>query len=663
MPSQKPRPAMVEDFDESLSETVPDSRKVANTGAKVSSRLDQRFPEPLIDGASDSGYSSRTAATVNSTQSGPSGGRSPPAPQKTDLPKRSSDLARKSSRRDRKDKERAARPQDENMQMGPYPGTAHHPHAGRSPSKPRRRDSYLRNGPDYYYENGSPYHPSTPIDSRPMDYPPHPSTYRPPLPDFHQPHMQPHGSAMIYPTEEYHNSRSNRPHSGSYRSMYHADPRPSWAVGMPRAYQQQMPYPGHSGYEHPPPPPSGVWQGSYPSSPYGAPSHFGQQEYYSQESMYNYPPHGRERSESRPPESQRHRRSSVYGDPRGPPPPPAEPDVFPEWDEEPPPEQYYSRREYREKPRGRASIAPTGDYEDNDRSKMPPPPPPAPSKHRAPQVHQQRRPERPEPPKRHTAAAAVPTTQARRSSRAYERGLDMSELMDSVNEIEYDDRRAQRELPAPERSHSLRGSRRSTSYNDTGRSNARVAVASSGRRRRPETYYPEDRHSMLADQEDLEAEAERYQALMAGRPATAQLPASHETLMSKIGNGSDSGSRKSGSGSSRGSATRTEKEAQKNMTLQLNGMTLAFTEENLAGKSISIRTGDQGATHLNITDGTKRPKPYVQGSAYSDNTGGSGRRALENGRRTRDERRSERSEKSVHRSGRSGYSHSQRYQL
>jgi hypothetical protein len=142
-----PQPAYVEDLDEDSHDVLPHSRLTANSAnsaAKIHSRLDLRFPaEPLIDGASDSGYSSRTAATANSTQSGPSGERSPPVLHKQDVPKRGQvDLARRpSSRKERRDKERARPTRDEKMHTGAYPGAVYHQsHVQRSPSKSRRRE-------------------------------------------------------------------------------------------------------------------------------------------------------------------------------------------------------------------------------------------------------------------------------------------------------------------------------------------------------------------------------------------------------------------------------------------------------------------------------------------------------------------------------------------
>ncbi|KAJ5224018.1 hypothetical protein N7468_008560 [Penicillium chermesinum] len=155
MAGKVPRPAFVEDWDDTTHEPIPESQREANIGAKVASnRLDPRFHEP-IDGASDSGYSSRTAATFNSTQSGPSGGKSPPGPLKQlDGPNR--DIVRKpSSRKERKEKER--RPAREERMMG------YHHHAPVVQNKPRRRDS-LRHSyqPEIYYEGAYQY----PLDSR-----------------------------------------------------------------------------------------------------------------------------------------------------------------------------------------------------------------------------------------------------------------------------------------------------------------------------------------------------------------------------------------------------------------------------------------------------------------------------------------------------------------
>ncbi|CAG8893706.1 unnamed protein product [Penicillium egyptiacum] len=94
--------------------------------------------------------------------------------------------------------------------------------------------------------------------------------------------------------------------------------------------------------------------------------------------------------------------------------------------------------------------------------------------------------------------------------------------------------------------------------------------------------------------------------------------------------------------SSRGSATASRKEDDKNVTFTLNGSQIRFTSEAVAGKTISIRAGDTGAVRLN-TGGPQPSTQHVNGTS-SDYTGGSSLRELEDGvRRGREDRRSERS--------------------
>lgn len=644
MAGKTPQPACVEDFDDDAHDIVPDSRQVANTAAKLS-RLDFRSPEPLIDGASDSGYSSRTAATVNSTQSGPSGGKSPPVPLKLDMPKR--DLARNISRKDRKDKERERpRPvRDEKMQVGAYP--SHLAHVPRSPSKPRRRDSvhvrHYHQQPEGYYE---PYYPPpTPVEAPPparnMEYPSY--YFRPPIPDYPPPASPQHSRYPPGAIEEYHASRtSGRPsRSNSYRALYHQERPQSWAMGTSPMYHQSMfPYDHHG-----PPPSSSAFSNAYSSSPYGAGSYYAPSDY---PAAPEYP---RDRSRSRTREPSRSRRASVYAAPPD--------EVFPDWLEDGEPlERWYSREPPAPRePRGRP-VKLTQDH-DEDRHRMPPPPPPPPKHKSVPQIHQARRPE----PRKAQTMQAIPSH--RRSSRT---AMDMSDLAAALPE-DYSHRRTSREARLPERSNSLRDSRRSTSYHDTVRG-AKVAVENSRRRRTQQYYYPDPGSS--DGLEDREREVERYQAAQAGRSA-APVPLSAEALLPKSSNGagSEAGSQKSRSNSSRGSGSASKAE-DKNMTLIMNGMTIGFAEESLMGKSISIRTGDAGAMHLNIADGTqttpasatsKRPKNYITGgSSYSDYTGGTGRRELEDvPRRPRDDR-DRRSERASRRSSRSSYGHN-RYQI
>ncbi|MCJ1297650.1 hypothetical protein MMC08_000438 [Hypocenomyce scalaris] len=63
---RQPRAAFCEDYNEDDKTTVPDTRRTANTAAKRSSKPDFKPEKVGKDGASDSGYSSQTAATVDS---------------------------------------------------------------------------------------------------------------------------------------------------------------------------------------------------------------------------------------------------------------------------------------------------------------------------------------------------------------------------------------------------------------------------------------------------------------------------------------------------------------------------------------------------------------------------------------------------------------------
>ncbi|KAJ5486713.1 hypothetical protein N7530_001013 [Penicillium desertorum] len=579
MASKGPRPACVEDYDEEHHAILPDTRHsaniaAANTAAKISSRL-ERFQEPLIDGASDSGYSSRTAATV-------------------DTPKRN-DLARKSSTRERKDKERS-RPSHEETMVGAYPGAAHHAHVPRSSSKSRRRESsHARQYHDSYYDYGTQYHQSTPVGHRHSEF----SYYTQPRP----------------PVPEY----SSSPHNARY---------PGGAI-------ENI----HHAYDHGPPPSSSAYMHQYSSSPYA-------QSYYAP-SASDYPPseYPRERSLSREPS--RRRSSSIYTAPN----PPVDSGAYSPWFDEEPPMEHYPPREFRDRP------PPRHQEHDEDYYRMPPPgakPKPRPR----PQIHQAKQPERPDPPRKmHTSAGIVP------SQRRPSRGMDRERAMDRDRGIDRDmdrmdmpelaaalpviqdrsHRRMSKDAALPERTHSLRDHRRSASYQDDRRT-AQVAVASS-RRRKPTEYYYEEPSSAADDLEDREREAENYQAARSGRTSTAALPLSTEALLPTKAahrNGSESGSQNSRSNSSRGSATASRKEEDKNMTLTLNGFQIGFTSEAVAGKSINIRAGDTGAVRLNI-GGPRPSKQHVNGTS-SDYTGGSSRRELEDVvRRPREDRRSERS--------------------
>ncbi|KAJ5751091.1 hypothetical protein N7533_008119 [Penicillium manginii] len=657
-----PRPAMVEDYDEEFDDIVPESRQVANTAAKVVTRSDHRFPEPLIDGASDSGYSSRTAATANSTQSAPSGGKSPPVPHKLHMPKQRADFDRHPStrrehreRRDHQDRQDRPRPgHEESMRVGAYPGSAqYHSHVPRSPSKSRsRRDSSARHYQDaaHYYEGGPVYHqqqPPTPIDRYPpnMEYPP--AMYgRPPMPDMvpSSPRYAP-PPRHAYGYEEYHRptSRTNRSHSYRPSGGYNQDSRPMSmsihemsSMGPPR----NVPYDSY-GAGGPPPSNSAY----YASSPYGAGSFTGYAG-----SEFPAMEYGPERSPSRTREPSR-RRNSLY-DPRM-----MEPDdVFAQEFEEFDQLERYSSRE----PRGRYSSKPPQPRDEDyyrEYSRMPPPP--VPKSRAAPKIIQNKR---PEGPRKSQTVQTVPSAPQRRMSRATAdhaaEFMDMSEMRNALPDSAH--RRLSRETGmAPERTQSMRESRRSNSYHDTGRG-TRIAVENSRRRRpgRAEQYYDVDNDSQEDELEEQLSTVEQYQNAKAGRSTTAALPASSESLIPKMANGagSENGSRKSGSHSSRESATGSKTGGGKDISLMMDGIQLGFKEEAVHGKMINIRSDDSGGFHLSLGgNANRKPKAYLPaGSSYSDKTNTASRRELvEDVRRTRDDRRLERA--STRRSSQSTY--------
>ncbi|KAJ5613316.1 hypothetical protein N7510_006510 [Penicillium lagena] len=607
--------AFVEDFDEENHAPLPDTRQVANTAAKISSR---------------------TAATVNSTQSGPSGERGPPIPLKVDTTSKRVDLGRKTStRKDRlKDKDRPSRSsRDEKVHAGAYQLPTHPPApVPRSSSKSRRRDSVkVQHYHDSCYEcaNGM-YHSSTPVEPPAMEYPFY-TPHRPPGPDYMPP--SPHTPRYPGPAiQDINVTQTSRPQvracrSNSYQSQsaYHLNQRPvsfhGALPGMSMYHQQPMNF-----YEHGPPPANSAYANPpvYPESSYGSSGFY----YPGPEYATAGPPPGRDRSRSSTRERSRARRSSsVYG------PPVVESEVFSPYYEESEPMDRRSSREIRGR-RSSNSAYPR----DEDYYLMPPPPPPA-SKHRlAPQIIQAKR---PDPPRKSQTAGAVP------SQHRQPNAFDMSDLGAVLPDHAH--RRLSREGTFLERSQSQRETRRSTSYNDPSRA-TRVAVESSRRPRLSQHYNGHGRTSSL---EDKQREIEDYQAARSGRPAgAAAIPLSAETMLPRKASnrvGSESGSQKSRSNSSRGSGG---SKGDDDINLVMDGVKMSFTRESVDGKLINIRRGDS-SFRLNI-EGNRQPKGYLPGPPYSDYT----RRELEDGRHSRDDRHSD---KASRRSSRSTYSRS-RYQ-
>ncbi|RAK77599.1 uncharacterized protein BO72DRAFT_377209 [Aspergillus fijiensis CBS 313.89] len=646
MSSKVPHAAFCEEYDEDTHVIRPETRQVANLTTKRHKQAVRSPAEPLVDVASDSGYSSRTAATVNSTQSGPSGRKSP-VPHKPDTTLKRVDLERVRSKghKERPSKDRIARPpREDKMQVGSFPTVGHpHPHAHdqRSPSRSRRRDTaQFRHYPGQCYDcdQGLYHSASTPLEARPMDYP----YFMPPPPPPGHEYPPPAPQNSRYPPsviQDVNVTRSSRPHARGSSSVYHPNNRPASFHGTMPGMNQMMYPPGSMGrYDHGPP----LSSSAYANAPPYAASHYPQQSPYYGVSDYAAPPDSRqERSASRSRDHGRGRRSSAYA--------PAMDYDEASFDEDeddddvvdipPPPPPAPGRQT-----RPRMSAHSSHDR-DEDYYRMPPPP----TKHKAaPHIIQKR----PDPPRKSVTAPLIPSD--RRSSRS----LDLSELGDALPEYGY--RQSSRETMIPERSRSNRDSRRSNAYHESARP-ARIAVENS-RRRRPAVYNYGDDDDEDEDDEIVEKqrEAEEYQASRSGKPS-APVPLTEDALYKAKTSQraeSDSGSQKSRSNSSRGSDARTQTgsnsglkpEEDNNIIMTMNGVTMSFSQGSVGGKRLMLRTGDNGAVELNI-EGKHRPKKYLTGG--SDYTGSVSRRALEDPRRAMSDRKSDRASR---RSSRSTYS-------
>ncbi|OOF99537.1 hypothetical protein ASPCADRAFT_203314 [Aspergillus carbonarius ITEM 5010] len=645
MSRKVPHAAFCEEYDEDAHVILPETRQVANLTSKRSKPTLRSPASPQVDIASDSGYSSRTAATVNSTQSGPSGRKSPvPLKLDTSLVKRA-DLDRvvRSKTRERP-KDRIARPpREDKMQVGPYPnGVGHAPpaHAQRSPSRSRGRESaQVRHYPGTCWEcdNGL-YHSSTPVDSRPMDYPYYmsqpPSSgqdYPPPSP--RDPRYNPN------PVQDIQVSRSTRPPARSSASMYHPNNRPvSFHGMMPGMGQMMYPQSNMGRYEHGPP----LSSSAYANSPSYASSHYGQQSYYGMPDFVPPSEHRQGRSASSTRDQPRGRRQSLYGSPV------VDYDsASAAFDDEEPldPSPPPSSREPRHRLPSHSSHE-----RDEDYYRMPPPP----MRHKpAPHIIQKR----PEPRKIATAPSIT-------SDRHTTQPFDMNNMKDALPDG-YGYRRPSRDTVVPERSHSFR---RSTAYHGSARP-SRIAVENSRRRRSTVYDFPGDDEDDDEEEEDDEMdekhrEAEEYQANRAAKavPPAPPVPLTADALYKAKATQraeSDSGSQKSRSNSSRGSDARTQTgsnagskpEEDNNIVMTLNGVTMSFPQDSVGGKRISVRTGETGAVELNI-EGKQRPKKYLtNGSEYTGSVAPS-RREIEDSRRARSDRKSDRAS---HRSSRSSY--------
>lgn len=638
MSGKVPHAAFVEEYDEDAHIILPETRQIANVAAKRSKTDLKSAFEPLTDAASDSGYSSRTAATVNSAQSGPSGRKSPPL--KVDTALKKTDLERVRSNRRDPPKDRTGQPvREDKMQAGTYPSSSHHAHLQRSPSRRRRDSVRVRHYPGACWEcEQGLHHPLTPVEPPPsMDFPYYASQSA---------HVHGYGTQPPSPqtprhppsaVQDLHVSHSGRPRARSNRATsYHSTNRPMSFHGMMPGMGGMMYNPSPmSPYEHGPPLSSPVWPNP---PPYPSPHHSQQPPYFP---VPEYipplePPRDHSVSKSR---DQSRRRPSLYG------PSMADYDLSHVYEGGVPMEHRSSRER-------RPRILPQQAYDrDEDFYRMPPPPL---KRKPAPQIIQKR----PDPPRKSATTTSV-NPDGRRAE-----AFDMSEMEAALPRYGY--RQTSRETIIPERSRSTRDGRHNPAYYESSRRSRRT---DEGERRNTAYYEPyrQSRHSeergrrrrMSAydypggEIEEKQREAEEYQAARSGKAAPVPLTADALSKAKKAQRaGSDGASQKSGSNSSRGIEGRSKAEDDKNIVMSMNGVTMSFSQESVGGKRINVRTGDTGAVEFNIAG--KRAKKYLAGGTRSDNTSSSGRKELEDPRRTRDDRRSDRASRRSSHSNPSG---------
>lgn len=680
-PSQNAYAAFCEEFDEDADVALPETRTVANVAAKRS-KPDLRQPPgsyPVaspLDGASDSGYSSRTAATIGSGDSVPSA-RSDPTVTERDM-----ERARRQREKQRqqqqyyyqqqqqqqqqvegeRERPRRERDRERDRQGRPSPqvvvpansshrNASHSVQAARSRSKSTRRQSIgaSRHPPGVCWDcDQQAGFSHTPVDSHPADYSAYvrqPSRYDMPPPPSPQ-----ISSSSRYPpaySQEIHSSSSRRRHSPRRPQLYHESQRPvSYHAGMgppdmkpmvqiPSAHHQQQ-------YDHGPPLSASAYARGF------NPSAFPQQQPgYSQGPPIPQPTpppqqappqsprfeRSRAPSHSRPAE-QRPRRSSIYGPPvvQYSPNPSAYQDVSS-------PERK-SSREYH--------YANSQKYYDRDEDFYLMPPPPAPKTKSPTKQVVTAVPRRPSIRKSATVSS-TPTAQ-------HQYPFDMSDMRAQLPDSRVRHRDS-RESPmmVPERRPSVnenRPSNRSSSYHDSSRTTGSRIIKEDERRRRTSVYGVE----RPRDLEQKQRDAEEYQAARASRatPLTADaLARTGQRPDSESGsstNRSENSSRGSDSKTKSGSGVGSRLDDDSNsITMTIQGVKMSFSGENLERRKINVRSGEEGALEFNI-EGGRRAKKYIM--SRSDSTSASGRKEIEDVRRVRDDWKSDRASR---RSSRSTY--------
>ncbi|KAL7351415.1 hypothetical protein ACKS0A_00199 [Histoplasma ohiense] len=649
--SQQSYAAFFEDFDEDANVTIPETRTVANVAAKRS-KADPQQSGTSTDGASDSGYSSRTAATVGSADSLPTGKRSPPFVQ-LDTVIANRDIERVRGRPDDREREKSKSKGKDRQSRETNPSTSngttstiHVPNMRRSSSRPAPKRSsskarkwestHGRHAPDtcpdcdqYGYHNvpmGA--HPLP--DPHPVDY----GSYMHPQSHGYDIPPSPHPQSYHYPpvaTQEIVSSRRDR--SNSYHQSrpmsYHAGAMPDMNMYMhmtpstPAYEQQHGPPISASAYAH--------YMAPYnmPNGPV-APPHLPHMSYESAPP----PPFERPRaaSTSRSPEKPTGRRGSMYGTP------------VVEYPSSPAPhrsdglQRQPSSREVRVR---RESVSQPSTYDpDEDFYRMPPPPLP---KGKPPsQVII--------PPRRPSARKASTSTSTPTMSRRPE-GIDMDDLRAALP-LTRVGRKKSREAVLSERRPSAPGKAgiRTTSYHDPGRA-ARISIENS-RRRRSSVYGVEQ----TKDLDQKQREAEEYQSTRTSRATPLTLDSLVKCRRSHRAD-SDSGSLRTRTDSSRGSDAKTKSAISRpeddEITVMIGGLRIGVSKDHIDRQVINLRSGEEGSLELNIEG--RRPKRYFlsRSESLSGTGGGAVRREIEESRRLHHDSSSDRASR---RSSRSGYS-------
>ncbi len=595
----QPPAAFCEDYNSDVSESLPETRKVASQTSKRKSKnglSSARNTDHVLDGASDSGYSSH-AATVTSSDSG--GQKTQPGSLKLDTAvspsKRSPILVEPTMNSSRRVPERKpTRTESRNTRPEhTHPEGCHCARClgrGRAPLTPLEAPWDTNYFP--FNQQSQPHYPGPPS--------PQSARYAPPL--------YAHEAAVV------HTARPRASTSGSQRAArpmsYHAGSLPNGLYMAPpyTPVFEHGPPPAGSAYSHAPMPPKPYPDSitSYVPPPVSAPPR----------QAYPPPPSTYEQTRPRPrqwtSEHYSSRPTSLYG----------------------PPVVDYDMPAYSAPPSNRRSsfrepLMETQE-KDEDYYRMPPP-----------QAIPTRR-----PSMRHTATTASGRDVHRRTA------IDPSDAgatvtLDQSRQASKESSRSRRPSLA-----SASSSRKSTSYANASGS-AKISVESASRRRA--SYYGHERRN---DLERRQRDAEEYQdTITKTTPLTAE--ALRAARRGSNRSGSDAGNSRTGSSKeSSGIKTRSGSEVvhseADNFTMRFStaaGVKLDFSGD-MEGRTISLKPADDGG-HAELTVGSKPKSRYVDrnSNAQIEYARSGLRRDLEDERRPREARTSERSSRRSSRFG------------